>query len=596
MSKVPKDPKGRRLYKARYDRNYREINPASSRPLGLQRYQLSSAELEAAERIGQTDGGYALYEVVKVKEVTKEVQVDAQGRRLFKVYGGPNRGKLGVKRSALTYSQKYGNPRERYVRIGSDSEGNGVYVEPKKPAPKRKKAKAPAKPRLPKTIEQTIEAIKKDPELNEGITMLSERAPEMNDETRLTLSGIALHEPSRRFLEDNLDRIWADDKLPQRVDELVIGAGYHAAVYCAVRVAKGYPKPTVIDAGRVGGAFGVSKDPSFYLNSRNRPGGLGIPGRDEALNILPGAPVQPCDLSGDEYQRNTDMAFAIRTSLAMNARVVTGWRVTLTSGNTVYLEDSERKETRTLQAKRIVWASGLGEASMPDGVAKHEKVLTFNEFMARLDQPFPFRGMERVAVVGSGDSGKTVIEALIGQGPNTAGSIASLDYVENIDWYGMNESSLYRGGWENCNRSRYKGIGRALPRDSVVNGDNRGARIRPYSERAGQINGGFDGAYINGRRYDHVVWATGFEKKPGTSPYSAEEYGAVADGERLLGRLIRGTQEQPREIIVGPAAEIPVDAYERAAFPADVPENTVAMFRYADRTATLAARLDTPRS
>ena len=57
--------------------------------------------------------------------------------------------------------------------------------------------------------------------------------------------------------------------------------------------------------------------PTFYLNSRNRPGNGGLAGDQGAsLNYLPGAPIQAANVSMTEFQTNTDMAFVIRLALA----------------------------------------------------------------------------------------------------------------------------------------------------------------------------------------------------------------------------------------------------------------------------------------
>src|SRR5207248_8155169 len=105
--------------------------------------------------------------------------------------------------------------------------------------------------------------------------------------------------------------------------EVVIGGGFHAAVYAATRVLSGYPKPLVLERNRrVGGTFAMTSRPTFYLNSRNRPGTAGLAGDQGAsLNYLPGAPIPAANASIAEYQTNTDLAFAIRLVLAQFADV-----------------------------------------------------------------------------------------------------------------------------------------------------------------------------------------------------------------------------------------------------------------------------------
>jgi hypothetical protein len=79
--------------------------------------------------------------------------------------------------------------------------------------------------------------------------------------------------------------------------EVIIGAGFHAAVYAATRVLSGFPKPLVVERGhRAGGTFAMTDRPTFYLNSRNRPGGGGLAGdQGTSLNYLPVlSALMPC--------------------------------------------------------------------------------------------------------------------------------------------------------------------------------------------------------------------------------------------------------------------------------------------------------------
>jgi hypothetical protein len=325
-------------------------------------------------------------------------------------------------------------------------------------------AKKQEVPEPPRSVRDTLSLISKDPALNGGILAMKERKGEFSSPMAAKLSGVAQIPAARKEFDSTLDQMWqrnGNDKLPA-ASEVIVGAGLHAAIYSAVRVARGFEKPLVLEADKtVGGAFAVSKESAFYLNSRNRPGKLSVPGRDGALNVLPGGMIQPSDLSGDEYQRNTDLAFCIRTTLAMCAHVVPGRKVIGTDKYNAVLDGGDR-----VPYERLIYATGLGEANMLIGsYADGQRVLTFPQFMGSLDTTFPLRGMKNVAVIGAGDSGRTVIEALCGQGPTSRWSVASLDWPDRIDWFGVPEDSLTRQGYEECNRSRYKGIGRLLDGD-----------------------------------------------------------------------------------------------------------------------------------
>lgn len=153
--------------------------------------------------------------------------------------------------------------------------------------------------RMPRQLQQALAEL--EPEASVGIEAMRARAGEFSSPLAATMAGIAVHGPSRREINGALDVMFAREELRGVgvIDELIVGGGLHAAIYSAVRVGEGFAKPVVLEArDRAGGAFAFSEGPAFYLNSRNRPGPLGFPGESGALNVLPGAPFQPSDVSG----------------------------------------------------------------------------------------------------------------------------------------------------------------------------------------------------------------------------------------------------------------------------------------------------------
>lgn len=429
------------------------------------------------------------------------------------------------------------------------------------------------KDKFPERIDSTLSAISNDSTMRVGVDRMMKRASEFATPMAAKLTGIYLNPISRDKYDSALDIAWEETKLPSSHSEIVVGAGLHAAIYCAIRVKEGHPKPLVIEEKkRAGGAFAVSRDPSFYLNSRNRPGSGGTPGREESLNFLPGALVQPADLSGAEYQTNSSVAFAIRSTLAMYAKVVTGRKVVSYEEDGVVLDDGKK-----IYAGRVICAVGLGRSTAPP-VTDGKKMMDAMQFFEMLDRPSPFEGLKRVAVIGAGDSGKTVVEALIGQGPIPDYSVASLDYVEKIDWYGVPSSCLGREQWQNNNRSRYQGIARAMRPFGELNA----GRVQPREARASFFSIGYAGAYVDGARYDLVVWAGGFREEDGKGDRNNYE---------VKGRYVASKSGEGGGILsIGPGANLPQET-EPNVEGSNIPENTVAVFRYADRTATLAMEL-----
>jgi hypothetical protein len=347
----------------------------------------------------------------------------------------------------------------------------------------------------------------------------------------------------------------------------------------------------VIDGGRPGGSFAVSKRPAFYLNSRNRPGPLGLPLTKSALNFLPGAEIQPAHISEAEYQTNNDLAFIIRATLARYANVVTGRQVVGVERSAGGARPYRLRFSNgdTCPASRVIIATGLGRPAAQDvfpGLRFGGRIASFEEFMAMFDTPFPLRGMGRVAVVGAGDGGKTVIEALTGQGPAATMSVAALDYPTQIDWWGI-------GANASCNnygaRSRYKGISALLPQ-----GARRG-RVTPKTP-ASAVMPGYECAFVDDTPYDHVIVALGYKPDNGLGllqeglGYAGGVEGGV-DGfgsPRPIARLMADEQIY----LIGPAANLTLSQVESAAAKIQFSrENAMAIFRYAPRTAELAAGL-----
>jgi len=428
-------------------------------------------------------------------------------------------------------------------------------------------------------INTAIREIERSAALNPAIKALLKRENEIGGKTTAVLAGIALHPPARQQFEKELDRIWASNVGIGQPEEIIIGAGPHAAIYAATRVQMGYAPPLILTKDRVGGSFATSIEPSFYLNSRNRPGPLSLPLQGGALNVIPGSQLQPSHISNDEYQRNSDLAFVVRSAIALSgARVLRSEAVSITGAYDGVRVG--RKSSTSILTRRVIVATGLGAPQeLPGQKEAGGKVDTFDSFMRRFDQPFPLQGLERVAVIGAGDSGRTVIEALTGMGPQAQMSVAALDYPRQIDWYGVGAEMTCESFADRV-RSRYKGLASLLPSGTGRN------RVTPRAN-CEALAGGFDCVYVDERPYDHVIVCIGPRESanPLLSNFNMGEY--LVGGRRVAknyGGLI---------FLVGPAAELPLDEREDRSIKADpiATENKTAMFRYADRTAALAASL-----
>jgi hypothetical protein len=455
-----------------------------------------------------------------------------------------------------------------------------------------------AVPSILKTVFRKLSGSK---DFRQHMEAYAEREQDFGSELTMRLAAIGASPQARQILDSDLTDYWAQRTSVAQVQpaltgltadvlygtsgnpvpELIIGAGYHAAVYASARVAAGFPKPVVLESGTPGGAFAMTRTPGFWLNSDNPPGLPGTPGRRQALNALPGGPVQPWHVDGREFTDNTVMRYVIRCALAMHAEVITGREVD--GLYPVYRGEGASSVTtvngRSIYARRIIDARGCGTpdtlGTEPDG----NIIQVFPQFMARMDTRWPLQGITRPAVIGGGNSGMNVIEAMMGIGPHGDG----MDYIRDVtDWYAR-DLPASRGLWRASQRGRYSRIGSYLGRQP---GEvPRPARVRVIQENAETITRIPGGVLVNGRAYSHVIICAGNTRTPlGYGP---------GDGSVYKGGIARKLSDRDYWFI-GPAAALPFNDQDRADGTDLQDANKVAMFRLGPRTAALASSLQAP--
>lgn len=447
-----------------------------------------------------------------------------------------------------------------------------------------------------------------------GMQTIMQREAEFASSLQAQLTGIGLDPIARDMANRVIDAGFQSNRLygslplasadGNRIPELVIGSGFHAATYVATRVQLGKPAPVVFESNDfVGGAFAIRSADGTYpgvfnLNSRNRRGNPGLSGDNEAqLNYLPGAPIQASSLGAAEYQSNADMAFIVRLTLAQYASgnvfpgsKVLGVEPVGTDGFRVTYERNGSE--RIVRADRVIDARGLGTAKA-DTVANGANVVTFQQFMQRLSGLWPLRGLRNVAVVGGGDSGRCAVEGLLGLGPDGFMSAAGLDTVNRVDWFASGVQSDYES-YCAANRGRYRAIGRYLRPDKMGNQRltvfNGQRRITPVALPSGP-------ALVNGRSYDLVVMATGNtpDDIEGLGGYYDPLYVTPDDSRRVVATYNEDDTAYDaldrKRLRIGPRAGILFDSDERTQGVADIENNLVAMFRLSTRTAATAVRL-----
>jgi hypothetical protein len=436
-------------------------------------------------------------------------------------------------------------------------------------------------------IQSLLTAVARRQAASEGMRAMMQRESEFPSPLEAKLTGVALDPQGREFADQVLDAYWSDE--PRQQDalefsstgrEVIIGSGFHAAVYAAVRVLCGYPKPLVLERDeRAGGTFAMTARPTFYLNSRNRAGSGGLAGDQGAsLNYLPGAPIQAANVSMVEYQTNTDMAFVIRLALAQFADVVTNAKVRSIARDGTGVE-IEIEDCGPLFAGRVIDARGLGDPDNQD-VANGTTILTFPQFMQRMASMWPLRGVRRVAVIGGGDSAKCAVESFLGIAPQPFMAAAALDSVDRIDWYSEALPTTC-DGWQQDIRGRYQAIGRYLRPDRLGV-----RRLNVLARRARPV--ALPGmGLIDGRTYDLIVLGTGNQETTidGLDFESFDEY-TIPDA-----NVVASAHYNLPAFRVGPHARLPFTRQEREDGVADIPANAASMFRTANKTAALAATL-----
>lgn len=439
---------------------------------------------------------------------------------------------------------------------------------------------------------------------SEGMKMIMQRQDEFPDRLSALLTGIALDPEAREFADSFLSSRFRDSSFFPfegiNTPELIIGSGFHAAVYASTRVAAGFPAPVIVEqSDRVGGTFAIGNGrPVFYLNSRTRKGDAGLAGDDSAnLNYLPGAPIQSSSVGNGSYQTNADMGFTIRLALAQTrSKILTSQAVTSVESSFSNGYDVTLDNGNVIRACRIIDARGLGapkSAAMVDG----RTVLTFPQFMARMSDVWPLRGIQRAAVIGTGDSARCAVESLLGLSPQPFMAAAELDTVSRIDWYGEGIGPDF-DTFCRSERGRYRPIARFLKPDAYGN-----KRLNVFSTRAFPMPLAGGKALVNGRSYDIVITCTGNEEiiiagLGDTSDY--ETYAPdVKGGSRFrdrqdpIARRYYGERSESQgRFRIGPHAQLDFTSKEIDAGIGRIPNNRVAMFRLATKTATLASTLE----
>ena len=355
------------------------------------------------------------------------------------------------------------------------------------------------------------------------------------------------------------------------------GGGFHAAVVAATMVECGKKPPVVVEIeATTGGVFARAKM-NFRLNSQNgasiqsvvSPGPSRIPSLspEDSLNRIPNSPYQVDNMSGMvEFPYSQDMAKAIqRTLQACTSEIITnGGYLQFDGRGRIFDATGDLLGT----ADRIFWAGGMIARPAPEGPSAR-KVISGFDF---LKSPVKDLDRVRIAVVGAGATGATVVEWMLGQGVSAPASMP-----RSIHWYGGQSMPTDKMLWMSRKHARWAGIGRDMPE-----GGREGV-IRPYPELGYVLPAG-EFVLVNDQVYDLVVQCTGFTPNPCPVSQAVEPY---TIGNQTLGRW---DPAYGKVFVVGAAAGLRLRV-DTDPYPSRFPDSADAIFRLAPRTAALAASL-----
>src|SRR3989338_2969656 len=484
--------------------------------------------------------------------------------------------------------------------------------------------------------------------------MMLQKTSEPGENHRLfapLLAGMAVTPEARAYLQISLDEAakQESDAIKAAAEAnggyyapvLIIGAGIHGAIFNAqlLNDRPDLQALTVDKDTRLGGTFRKPEGKVFRTNSRNRAEDRtidGLPGTDGNINSLGQyATMQISDMSSEVYADNDTFGLATALNQYLSGNTMLGVEVTSVEKNKrgeqgkykVRLEDTGLDQELTVTTDVIVVASGLGErkygldendTETAQGIVDNfelalatgqmPKIIPYDIFLElvgdrRIQFPLePFIN-KRIAVVGNKDASNTTIEYLLGLGSDYRGSVAQMGKPQQIAWYGPEFKT--QAEYKECTRARYAELGLFLPR---VKGEK--APVQPVAERVNRLRQTEEGkitVLTNIKNYperaddfDFVILATGFEDQKAkvfTQLYSGSNFdnglANVESRDRKGNRVTVARRIQGESVyFVGPSANISVESGERSAVAAiEIPENSVAIWRYSQRTATTARQL-----
>ncbi|MDB5184496.1 MAG: hypothetical protein JWN38_304 [Candidatus Saccharibacteria bacterium] len=360
---------------------------------------------------------------------------------------------------------------------------------------------------------------------------------------------------------------------------IVVGSGPSSSVFVSQRreSVPGEALLTIDEAAGLGGQFATAKRPLFRLNSRNRPTLAGepapLPGDKGGLNSLSPGVIEVADLDSTVYPTQNVLAVASGLNTYLNSSLVATKtrlmgiipnRRADSAGRYRLLTERDGRRIE-LTTDKLVIGSGLGKESYKLGnkdsdafidrerQAEKPRVMTYDDFLARVGDPsrqFPladFAG-KTVAVVGAGDSAKTVIETLLNLQVQSGDSVAQIDQVDKIQWWG--QTSTTKEALCQDLRARYNLIALNAPRSNQTSFEARldiieqkVRTIKEDEENSARLC--LEGAVTFSRTPDIAILAKGYESE------LEDVLSTIAKPTDIDGGLINGNQKAQEQLASG---------------------------------------------
>jgi hypothetical protein len=392
---------------------------------------------------------------------------------------------------------------------------------------------------------------------------MNEEGKTIDFSSRALFAALINNPQTRELLQESMEKLCMErsQKLEQFIVEqgntlfvptLIIGGGWHSAVI-STELSKNHPGLNFLTVDRnlyPGGQF-YHNGESYVTNSANRPESdvlQPFPGQGGNLNTLgPNSAVQIPDFTNDYFVTNNDFGVGAMINQTLYGLLLGGYEFIDAEKHTGVDGTYRANFKQTITGKEISIITDLIIVTTGEGEEKLNLDLSDKETREIVDEelkkakkgepaqiytsdllrasfgdssnltPFQEFSGKTIAIAGSGDSAKTLIEDMFGLGVNSRLSVATTSRPKRVEVFGAvatYRDQIYRNFIE---RPRYSAIEGLVERDGSGETTYPVIGSIPKLERISRSRNSPGKLIITdsaGRRklFDSVVLATGFSK------------------------------------------------------------------------------------